>query len=68
MLGAELQRARRDANLTQEQLAFRAKVDRSYVSLLENDKKSPTVDMLLRLCAAMGVKASLLIGRVERQK
>jgi transcriptional regulator with XRE-family HTH domain len=66
MLGPELQRARRKAGLTQEELAFRAGVDRSYVSLLEHDKKSPTLDMLLRLCAALGVRASSLVARVER--
>jgi transcriptional regulator with XRE-family HTH domain len=66
MLGAELQRARRKAGLTQEELAFRAGIDRSYVSLLEHDKKSPTLDMLLRVCAALGVKASGLVARMER--
>src|SRR5947208_12962239 len=51
-LGAELRRARVRAGLTQEELSFRAEVDRSYISQLEHDLKSPTVDMLLRLCRA----------------
>ena len=65
-LGAELRRARTDAGLTQEQLAFAADLDRSYISLLEHDQKSPTVDTLVRLCAALGVRASVLLARVER--
>ncbi|MBL9092992.1 MAG: helix-turn-helix transcriptional regulator, partial [Planctomycetaceae bacterium] len=50
MLGKELRKAREEAGLTQEKLAFEAEIDRSYVSLLENDKKSPTLDVLFRLC------------------
>ena len=65
LLGRELRRARRTADLTQEQLAARAKVDRTYISDIENDKVSPTVDMLARLCAALGVRVSVVIARVE---
>jgi DNA-binding XRE family transcriptional regulator len=65
LLGRELRRARHDADLTQEELAARAKMDRTYLSDLENDKFSPTVDMLERLCTALGVRASVLLARVE---
>ena len=65
MLGDELRKARVAAKLTQEQLSFAAEIDRSYISLLEHDKKSPTVDMLFRLCDTLGVSASSLLARVE---
>lgn len=65
MLGDELRKAREAAGLTQEQLSFAAEIDRSYVSLLENNKKSPTVEMLFRVCDALGVSASSLIANVE---
>lgn len=65
MLGNELRKARMAAKLTQEQLSFAAEIDRSYISLLEHDKKSPTVDMLFRLCDNLGVSASSLLARVE---
>lgn len=65
MLGEELRKAREAANLTQESLSFAAQVDRSYISLLENNKKSPTVDLLIRICDALGVSASSLLARVE---
>lgn len=68
MIGAELQRARLQAGLTQEELARRAKVDRSYISLLENDKKSPTLDMVFRLCDVLQVRPSSLIARIERNR
>ena len=65
MLGDEIRKSREEAGLTQEQLSYSAGVDRSYVSLLENNKKSPTVDLLYRICDALGVSASDLLVRVE---
>jgi transcriptional regulator with XRE-family HTH domain len=65
MLGEELRKARLKAGLTQEALALEANVDRSYVSQLERGLKSPTVDMLLRLCRATGARASEIVARVE---
>lgn len=65
-LGQELRRARLAAGMTQESLSFSARVDRSYISQLERNLKSPTVDMLLRLCRVMGVWAAKIIARVEK--
>lgn len=66
MVGQELKKAREKAQLTQERLSFAAGIDRSYISQLEHDKKSPTLDMLFRLCNVLGVTASKLIARVEK--
>lgn len=68
MVGTVLQKMRLKAGMTQEELAFRAQVDRSYISLLEHNRKSPTVDMLFRLCQALGIKASSVIAQVEKLK
>ena len=64
-LGMELRIARKSARLSQEELSFRAGVDRSYISQLERDLKSPTVDMLLRLCRSLDVSAARIIARIE---
>ena len=66
LLGDELRKARLGARLTQEELAFKADVSRNYISLLERGEKSPTVQLLLRLCKALGVKASTIVARIER--
>tara|TARA_R110002095_G_scaffold179193_2_gene156447 strand:- start:71835 stop:72041 length:207 start_codon:yes stop_codon:yes gene_type:complete len=66
MLGDVLRHFREEAGMTQEALAFEAGVDRTYISQLERNKKSPTLDVLFRLCDAMGIKASELIARVEQ--
>ena len=66
MLGDELRKAREQAGLTQEDLAFKARIHRTYVSQLERDRKSPTLAVLFRICDALGISASRLIARVER--
>ena len=66
MFGEELRKAREKAGLTQEQLTFKAGVHRTYVSLLERDIKSPTLNTLFRLCVAMEVSAGKLIAKVEK--
>ena len=68
MLGEELRKARAKAGLTQEELSARAGIDRTYVSMLEHDKKSPTVDVLFRLCDALGVSAARLMAKVEKKR
>lgn len=68
MLGQELKRARVDAGLTQEALADGAGVHRTYVSLLERNRKSPTVAMLFRLCEVLSVRPSTLLSRVEARQ
>ncbi len=53
------------AGLTKEELSFRAGLSRPYISQLERNLKSPTVDTLFLICGALGVSASDVIGRVE---
>ena len=68
MLGEELRKARLKAGLAQEELAFRAGVSRQCVSLLELNEKSPTVDLLIRVCKAMGASAGKIVARMEKAR
>jgi transcriptional regulator with XRE-family HTH domain len=68
MFGAVLRRARERAGMTQEQLAFKADLDRTYISRLEHDRMSPTLDTLLQLGDALDVPAATLVARVERAR
>ncbi|MGA2701473.1 MAG: helix-turn-helix transcriptional regulator [Isosphaeraceae bacterium] len=65
MLGSELRKAREAAGMSQETLGFEAGVHRIYISLLERNVKSPTLNVLFRICKALGISASELIARVE---
>lgn len=66
MLGEELRKSREAAGMTQEQLSFKAGVHRVYISELERNLKSPTVEVLFRVCEAMKISASKLLARVEK--
>jgi transcriptional regulator with XRE-family HTH domain len=68
MLGDELRKARAAAGLTQEQLSFLAGVHRTYVSMLERDLKSPTLDTLFLICDALGIAAGDLVVRVDKAR
>ena len=65
MFGDELRKAREEAELSQEKLAFEAELDRTYISHLENNHKSPTLDVVFRLCDAMKIEPAELIRRVD---
>ncbi len=65
VLGEHLRKARERAKLTQEELAFKAGISRNYVSLLELDQKSPTVQTLLRVCKSLKIKPSTILSKIE---
>ena len=53
--------------MTQEDLALSADVHRTYVSQLERDLKSPTIDVLFRLCKALKKRPSKLLEELEKR-
>ena len=63
--GKVLREARLEAGLTQEQLGLEAGVRRTFVSILELGEQQPTLTTIIKLAAAMKIKPSDLIARVE---
>jgi transcriptional regulator with XRE-family HTH domain len=68
VFAVNLRKARRTARLSQEELADKAEVDRTYVSALERSKYSATVDMIERLADALAVEPSELLQRPRRSR
>ncbi|MEN5115493.1 helix-turn-helix transcriptional regulator [Brevundimonas diminuta] len=60
-LGKRVRELRIAADLSQEELAFRANMKRSYVSDLERGTRNPSVRALGRLATALGVRPSALL-------
>ena len=54
-VGLNLQRLRRDKNLSQEELAHRAEVHQTYLSGIETGKRNPSIDVLSRIAGALSV-------------
>jgi transcriptional regulator with XRE-family HTH domain len=67
LFGREVARLRKRLGVSQEELAFRAEVHRTYVSQLERGLKSPTLSMILKLSRALKSSASRLVATAERQ-
>jgi transcriptional regulator with XRE-family HTH domain len=57
-------RLREAAGLSQEELAFRAAIHRTQVSLLENGHRMPRVNTLICLAGALGVTPNDLLDGV----
>jgi transcriptional regulator with XRE-family HTH domain len=55
LVGRNARRLRREAGLTQEQLAERSGLSQQYLSDLERGKLNPTVVTLYELATALGV-------------
>ncbi len=65
-LGQAVRRHREDAGLSQEQFAFEAELDRTYVSGIERGVRNPTVATLLRLTKVLGIAPSALLKASEK--
>ncbi|HEX3737342.1 MAG TPA: helix-turn-helix transcriptional regulator [Solirubrobacterales bacterium] len=57
---ANLRRLRGEADLSQEELAFRAAVHRTQVGLLEGGQRLPRFETLIKLAGALGVSPAAL--------
>jgi transcriptional regulator with XRE-family HTH domain len=64
--GDVLRDCRTRAGITQENLAFRAELDRTYVSLLERGLRQPTLETLFRLAAVLEIAPTTLTYADDR--
>lgn len=52
-------------SLSQEELAFRSNLDRTYISLLERGKRKPTLHALFSISSGLEIKTSDFIKEIE---
>ena len=58
-----LRRYRRAARLSQEELAHRSDIDRTYISSLERGVYAASIDVVDRLATALEIEAAVLLIR-----
>ncbi len=63
--GHNLARCREGAEVSQEELSFRASIHRTEVSLLERGERMPRVDTALRIAGSLGVPLEDLVAGLE---
>ncbi|WP_092089738.1 helix-turn-helix domain-containing protein [Bradyrhizobium brasilense] len=66
LVAYNLRRIRVERGIPQEQLAYDAGVDRSYMSGLERQQANPTIDLLDRLAETLGIGVSELFVRPSK--
>lgn len=65
IIAANVRRIRVALSISQERLAFDAGVDRSYLGGMERGEANPTVDILERIAATLGVPMSELFAEID---
>lgn len=60
-----IKQLRLEKGLSQEELSGLAGLDRTYISLLERGKRSPSLITIEKLTSALGIGASELIKHLE---
>jgi transcriptional regulator with XRE-family HTH domain len=64
VLARNLRIYRQERGLSQEELAHRAEIDRTYISALERCVYAASIDVVDRLAVALNVEAADLLRRV----
>ncbi len=65
VLAFNLRRYRRAQRVSQEELAHRAEIDRTYISSIERRVYAASVDVVDKLAAGLGLEAADLLKRPE---
>ena len=63
IVGTNVRKLRKDRGLTQEEVAFRAKIDLTYMSGIERGKRNPSLLVMTRLAKALSVDPTELLRR-----
>jgi transcriptional regulator with XRE-family HTH domain len=66
VFGQVLREQRISRDLSQEELALAADVDRTFVSQMERGIRQPTITTLMKLAGALGIQPSTLVIRMEK--
>lgn len=63
--GRVLRRLRKDAGLSQEQLAFAAEIERNFVSLIERGINQPSLRVIFKIAKALETQPSEMFRLTE---
>ena len=63
IVGRNVRRLRQSAGLTQEQLAFEASIDLTYVGGIERGRRNPSLLVMVRIAEALKVDPQALLDR-----
>jgi transcriptional regulator with XRE-family HTH domain len=64
-IGIVLKRIRIEKCISQEEVAFRSSLNRTYISILERNLSKPSLGIIFALAAALEIKPSCFIREIE---
>jgi transcriptional regulator with XRE-family HTH domain len=64
-LGSTLKKERERIGLTQEELANKANLHRTYIGFVERGERAPNVESLIKLSKGLGLKAHELLEKAS---
>jgi len=65
IFGENLKKIRNERNFSQEELAYKAELDRTYISGLECGKRNPTLKIIVKLANALNMPPSELLNNLH---
>jgi len=66
-ISSNIKRVRKEQGISQEKLALKADVDRSYMSQIERCLANPSIDAILRISNALDVAPSELLQLAKKK-
>jgi ribosome-binding protein aMBF1 (putative translation factor) len=66
--GDRIRRCRENLGLSQESLAHKASINRTYIASLEAGRRNPSLDLICRLARALDVDVGDLIAGLQARK
>ncbi|WP_369823967.1 helix-turn-helix domain-containing protein [Sporosarcina sp. P26b] len=64
-IGVVLKKIRKSMKFSQEELAFKSGLDRTYISMLERNVKQPSITTIFLLADALNLRPSELVRQLE---
>lgn len=61
-LGEQIKKIRQVKKMTQEELAYQAKIDYSYLNEIEAGKRNPSIKRIAEIARVLGIKLSELFN------
>lgn len=68
VVAVNVRRLRKGLGLSQEELGFVARLDRTYVSLVERQKRNISISVLARLAKALKVRPAELVEPPSKRR
>jgi transcriptional regulator with XRE-family HTH domain len=64
-LGERITNERKEQNISQEQLAFRSHMDRTYLARIEEGKANPSIRILSRISKTLNIPVCRLLSNID---